>query len=79
MLWGGAYDRARLAAMAVKAVHVVENDLRWTSRFAMVGECRRRKWVGPARNKLLSLDRCSAWCVTRACRYGDDCKYVHIG
>ena len=36
LYWGkGARDRARLAAMAVKSVYVVENDLRWTSRFAM--------------------------------------------
>ena len=67
-----------MAAQAVKAVYVVENDLRWTSRFAMAEEYRRREWVGHARNKLLSLDRCSAWYGTGSCRYGNECKYVHI-
>ena len=73
-----AHDRARLAAMAVNAVYVAENDLRWTSRFAMTEEYRRREWVGHARNKLLSLDRCSAWYATGTCRYGNERKYAHI-
>ena len=74
----GAHDRARLAAMAVKALYVVEKDLRWTSRLAMTEKYRRRVWVGRTRNKLLSLDRCSAWCATGTCRYSNDCKSVHI-
>ena len=74
----GAHDKARLATMAVRAVYVVENDVGWTSRFAMAEGCKRRGYVGHARNKLMSLDRCSAWCTTGICPHGRDCKRAHI-
>ena len=68
-----------MAAQAVKAVYVVENDLRWSSRFVMNEEYRRREWASHAKNKRMSLDRCSAWYGSGQCKYGRECKFVHIG
>ena len=57
---------------------VVENDLRWSDRFVMQEEYRRREWVQSARSKVMSLDRCSGWYTSGQCRHGSECKFVHI-
>ena len=74
-----AWDRERLAAQAVRSVYVVENDFRWSDRYVMQEEYRRREWVQSARSKLMSLDRCSNWYTSGQCKHGRECKFVHIG